>query len=133
MNAGTVDPSHFALDAAVTITNTFLQPDQRTVYLRTSRQPAGVPLTLSYQGIRDTSPNANPVPPGASIAVSSPSLPPEVISNVGTNAGDLAEGYQLIYTLDVPVVANFNSLSDYYRYNQCSMPLRFDQIGRAHV
>jgi len=127
--ATTVDASRFSLDNSVSVIKATLQSDQRTVHLLTTRQPGSLTLTLSIQGLRDTSPNANEVPAGTTVAVSSPCLPPEIVTNVGTNAGALAEGYQLVYTLDVPVVATFNSNPEFYTYNQSNLSMRYDRIA----
>ncbi len=125
----TVTPSGFALDSGVSVLRATLRADQRTVDLLTTRLPASTTLTLSIRNVRDTSPNANAVPAGTTVAVSAPALPPEIVSNVGTNAGQLADGYQLVYTLEIPVVATFNSNPDFYLYNQSNLPYKYDRIA----
>ncbi len=126
--ATSVDYTRFTLDHGVQVQGATLQPDLVTVYLTTTGQPSGVPLTLTINGIRDIS--ANLVPAGTTIAVSGPALPPEIVSNVGTNSGQLAEGYQMVYTLDIPVKGNFNSATaDPYRVNQSVLPGAFDRVA----
>ena len=125
--ATSVDYTRFTLDHGVTVQGATLFSDLVTVFLTTSGQPAGVPLTLTVDGVRDIS--ANLVPSGTTIAVAAPVLPPEIVSNVGTNSGQLAEGYQLVYTLDIPVTGNFNGMADPYRINQSVLPYTFDRVA----
>ena len=68
--ATSVDYTRFTLDHGVTVQGATLLPDLVTVNLTTTGQPAGVPLTLTVNGIRDLS--ANLVPAGTTIAVSTP-------------------------------------------------------------
>ena len=129
LSATTVEAGRFSVDHDVAVIRATLQSDQRTVNLLTSRQPATLALTLSIQGIRDTSPNANEISAGTTIAVSAPGLPPEIVTNIGTNAGDLANGYELVYSLDLPTVATFNSNPDFYRYNQSNLQAGYNRIA----
>ncbi len=122
--AASIDASRFSLNAGVTVVGAALRADRRTVDLVTTFQPAGAPLTLSVTGVRDAS--ANPIAPGSSIAVADTSvLPPEITAN----AGALAGGYRLVYTLDIPVKGNFNSVSNFYTVNQSSATNSFDRVA----
>jgi len=129
LNGATVIPAHFSLNNGMSVLQATLRADQRTVDLLTTRQSAHVPLTLSIQGIRDTSPNANAIAAGTIIAVTPPALPPEIVSNIGTNAGEQAEGYQLVYTLEVPITSSFNSNPDFYLVNQSNLSATYDRIA----
>ena len=121
-----VTGNRFALNRGVEVLGATLFPDQRTVNLTTSPQPAGTALTLTVNGVRDASPAANAVPNGTTIAVTLAAPPPEVVAN----AGALANGYQLIYTLDVPVKGNFNASPNFYRVDQRTSSMgAFDRIA----
>ncbi len=106
---GSVQALDFTLDHGVSVLGATLAPNQRDVLLVTTQQPAGQPLTLTVSGIRDTSASANLVAPGSAVAVSAPALPPEIVTNVGT----AANGYQLVYSIDLPVAGNLNSANRY--------------------
>ncbi len=129
LTSSSADCAFFALDSGVQVLGATLLADQRSVTLNTTPQPAGTPLTLSVSGVRDSSPSANAVPPGTAIAVAAPGLPSEIVSNVGTNAGDLAAGYELVYTLDIPVTGKFNATPDPYRVNRGALSDPFDRIA----
>jgi hypothetical protein len=128
LTSSSAQPGFFSLDNGVQVLGATLLADLKTFSLSTTLQPVGSPLTLSISGVRDSSPNANAVPPGTTIAVSAPSLPPEIVSNVGTNAGDLASGYEPVYTLDIPVTGKFNS-TDPYRVNYGHLLDGFDRVA----
>ena len=128
LNASSADCRFFALDNGVQVLGATLLADQCSITLTTTRQPA-TPLTLSIAGVRDSSPNANAVPPGTTITVAPPSLPSEIVTNVGTNSGELAAGYELVYTLDIPVLGKFNSTPDPYRVNYSQFLDAFDRIA----
>ena len=123
--ATSVDGSRFTLNNGVQVLSATLLSDLRTVYLATTPQPTGAALTLTVTGVRDNSASANLIVPGSSIAVSAPGLPPEVSSNAGT----LANGYQLIYTLDIPATGNFNASTGFYRYDQRLAAGLFDRVA----
>jgi lysophospholipase L1-like esterase len=123
LSSASVASSAFALDNGVQILSATLLSDLRTVNLLTTRQPLGTALTLTVGGVRDLA--ANPVPEGTTLAVSAAALPPEIV----TNAGALATGYQLVYTLDIPLKGNFNGTSDFYRYNQSGVTTAFDRVA----
>jgi len=123
--ADSVDGSHFVLDNGVSVISTALLPDLRTVNLITTPQPADAPLTLTVTGVRDGA-AGNPIAPGSAIAVTPASvLPPEITANVGA----LADGYRLVYTLDIPAYGAFNGTSDPYRFNQSLATGAFDRVA----
>ena len=124
------DPRLFTLDHGVAIFDATLEADFRTIRLLTSQQPADVALTLTITGVRDASPNANAVAPGTALPVAAPALPPEIITNIGTNAGDFASGYECVYTLDIPVIGNFNAAADPYRVNRARTAPVIDTFDR---
>ncbi|MDA3923971.1 MAG: GDSL-type esterase/lipase family protein [Kiritimatiellae bacterium] len=121
LSASSADSSLFSLDKGVEVLSATLSDDQKTIDLVTTRQPTGLTLTLSIEGVYDLS--GNPVPAGTSIAVST--LPAEITSNIGT----LADNYNLVYTLDIPVTGNFNGTSDFYQFNQSDLSCDFDRIA----
>lgn len=102
--AGSVKAGDFTIDNGVVVLGATLAANQRDVILTTTTQPVA-PLTLTISGIRDSSPNANLIAPGSTIAVSAPALPPEIVANVGA----ASNGYELVYSLDVPVTGNLNA------------------------
>ena len=123
--ADSVNGTCFALDNGVQIISATLLSDLRTVTLTTTPQPVGASLTLTVNGMRDSN-AGNPIAPNASIAVTAASvLPPEISANVGA----LASGYQLVYTLDIPVTGNFNGSPNPYRYNQSLATGAFDRVA----
>lgn len=105
----TLVAGNFSLDEGVTILAATPQEDQHEVFLETTVQPDGVPLTLTINNVRDTSPNANQITANSTIAVTAPALPPTVVSHVGA----AADGYQLVYSVDIPAIGNFNSTNPY--------------------
>ena len=120
-----VDGSCFTLNNGVEVLSATLLADQRTVNLVTTLQPLGAALTLTVTGIRDSA-GGNPITPGSSIAVTSATvLPPEITANVGS----LANGYRLIYTLDIPVKGNFIGTPNFYRVNQNTVTGSFDRVA----
>ena len=125
LTPSSVNGSCFTLNSGVEVISATLSSNLREVVLVTTPQPAGAPLTLSVTGVRDASVAANPVVPGSTIGVSASGLPPEVAAN----AGALANGYQLIYTLDIPVTGTFNGAANPYRYNQSLSTNAFDRIA----
>lgn len=100
-----IQAANFSLDGGVSILGYTLLPNQRDLVLLTTPQPAGTPLTLTVNGIRDTSPNANLIPANSTIAVAAAALPPEIVANVGAPA----TGYHLVYSANLPVTGNFVS------------------------
>ncbi len=125
VDTSSVEGTRFALDNGVSVLSATLLPDLRTVCLTTTPQPFGVSLTLTVGGIRDTSPAANAVPAGTTLAVTKYEVPPEVAANAGT----LANGYTLIYALDIPTVGNFNASPAFYRYDQGLAAGVFDRVA----
>ncbi len=118
-----IDGSRFALNDGVEVLSATLSPDRKIVYLTTTEQPAGATLTLSVNGVRDLA--ANPVPAGTTLTVAAAGLPSEVASNVGS----LASGYELVYALDIPEKGNFNATTDFYRINQSGFTGTFDRVA----
>ncbi len=120
-----VDGTRFSLDNGVDVLAATLLADQRTVNLATTPQPTGAALTLTVTGVRDSA-AGNPVIPGSAIAVTAATaLPPEI----STNVGSLANGYRLVYTLDIPVKGNFIGTPNFYRVNQSTATGTFDRVA----
>ncbi len=108
----TLVATHFALDHGVIVLGVTIGDDLHEVVLTTTTQPEGMPLTLTVNNVRDTSPNANLIAPASTIAVAAapgPVLPAEVLANVGA----ASDGYELVYSLDLPATGNFNAVSPY--------------------
>lgn len=105
-----VKPENFSLTGGVTIVGMTLAANQREVFLLTTAQPVGTPLTLTVSGVRDSSARANPILPGSTITIAEPALPPEIVANVGAAAA----GYQLVASIDIPVTGNFNASNNAY-------------------
>ncbi len=104
--------SDFSLDGGVDILRLSFGDDHHEVVLDTTFHPDDTPLTLTVNGARDTSPNANPIAPDSTIAVAEatiPALPTEVATNVGV----ASDGYELVYSLNIPTTGNFNAGNPY--------------------
>ncbi|MEZ5302811.1 MAG: GDSL-type esterase/lipase family protein [Verrucomicrobiales bacterium] len=109
VRAETVVAANFALDEGVEVLAATLGEDGREVLLETTFHPVGTPLTLTANGVRDTSPNANVIAAHSTIAVEPAALPAEVIANIGA----AADGYELVYSLDIPAAGTFNNRNPY--------------------
>jgi len=120
-----VDGTRFTLDNGVEVFSATLLADQRTVNLTTTTQPPGTALTLTVTGIRDSA-AGNPIIPRSTIAVTAGTALP---SEITTNVGSLANGYRLIYTLDIPALGNFNGTPNFYRINQSNATNTFDRVA----
>ncbi len=129
LNASSITATRFALNGSVNVLGATLQSDLCTVALTTTLLPLNTPLTLSISGVRDASPNVNVIAPGTTVPVAAPSLPAEIVSNVGTNSGDMAAGFDLVYTLDIPVTGKFVSTPNPYRYNRSDAFGAFDRVA----
>ena len=116
---------NFALNGGVIVLGATLAANQRDVQLLTTAQPAGPPLTLTVSGVRDSSPNANLIIPGSSIAVSAAALPPEIVANVGA----AASGYQLVASIDLPVTGNFNAANSAYTFDERTAAGAFSRVA----
>ena len=116
---------NFALNGGVTVLGATLAANQRDVQLLTTAQPAGTPLALTVSGVRDSSPNANLIIPGSSIAVSAAALPPEIVANVGA----AASGYQLVASIDLPVTGNFNASNSAYTFDERTAAGAFSRVA----
>jgi len=103
--AASVTAANFQLNNGVSVLGASLAANQSDVILTTTTQPSGVPLRLTVSGVRDSSPSANVIPPGSTITVSAPALPKAVTDNIGA----AANGYQLVYSINLPVTGNFNA------------------------
>jgi len=100
--------ANFALDHGVSVLGVETSLDLHEVILQTTLQPdAGLILTVNR--IRDSSPSANMIAPDSQIAVTKPSLPAAVLSNVGPPA----DGYELVYSMEISSTGDFNAQSPY--------------------
>ena len=115
--------SCFSLNNGAQVISATLAANQRDVTLLTTRQPAGT-ATLTVTGVRDSA-AGNPIAPGSSIAVSAPALPSEITSRIG----GLASGYQLVYSLDIPVTGTFNGSASPYSVDQSAATNFYDRVA----
>jgi len=122
--ADSLDGSRFTLDHGVSVISATLLPGQRIVNLVTTPQPVGTTLTLTVNGVFDLG-GGNPIAPNSTITVVAPALPPRVVAA----AGSLANGYELVYSLDIPVTGTFNGTADPYYYNQSLATGSFDRVA----
>jgi len=113
----------FSLDNGAQVISATLAANQRDVTLATTRQPAGN-ATLTVTGVRDSA-AGNPIIPNSTIMVSAPALPPEI----ATRVGGLAAGYQLAYTLDIPITGTFNGTVSPYSSDQQFSTNFYDRIA----
>jgi lysophospholipase L1-like esterase len=116
---------NFSLNGGVTILGMTLAANQRDVFLITTAQPVGTPLTLTVSGVRDSSAGANLILPGSTIAVAEPALPPEIVTNIGA----AASGYQLVASIDIPVTGNFNASNSAYLLDDRAAPGLFSRVA----
>lgn len=123
--AASVNSANFSLSNGVLVLGATLAANQRDVILSTTLQPPSTPLTLTASLVRDTSPNANRMTP-ASVPVSPAQLPPEVVANIGA----AANGYELVYSIDLPATGNLNALgSAAYRVDESDAMGTFTRIA----
>jgi hypothetical protein len=108
VRAETLVAANFSLDNGVSVLGVSIGADLHEVILQTTGHPAAA-LTLTVSNVRDTSQNANQIAPASTIAVDQPSLPAEVVTNIGAAAA----GYELLYSLDIPTTGNFNAGNPY--------------------
>ena len=104
----TLIAENFDLDQVVTVLSVDFDDDFHLATLTTTPHPAA-PLTLTVNNVRDTSQNANLIAPNSIVTVTTPSLPNEILGNIGASA----DGYELVYSLDIPTTGNFNTASPY--------------------
>ena len=118
-------PGNFTLNNGVLVLDATLAPNQRDVYLVTTPQPAATVLTLSVSGVRDTSPAANLITPATTIAVTAPVLPAEIVTNIGAAAAS----YQLVASLELPVLGNFNAGNAAYTFDDRTAPGNYTKVA----
>ena len=82
----------------LSFTDATLGKDLKTVTLVTTPQPADTALTLTVAGLRDIQTGVAAAP----AAVTVDPLPAEIAAD----AGALASGYRVVYTLDIPVYSD---------------------------
>ena len=122
--ADSIDGTGFSLNNGVSVISTKLLADKKTVQLTTTAQQQGTTLTLTVNGVRDIS-GGNPIAPNSTITVDAAALPPEVTAN----AGALANGFELVYTIDIPLTGNFNASDDAYIFDQSNATGAFDRVA----
>ncbi|MGI9243080.1 MAG: hypothetical protein ACR2RV_19945, partial [Verrucomicrobiales bacterium] len=115
--------ANFSLDHGVSILGTSVGQDLHGVVLQTTFQP-DADLTLSVERVRDSSQNANQIATGSTIAVAKPTLPSAVLANVGA----AADGFELVYSLEISPTGNLNS-PDPYSANFSSVSDPFSRVA----
>ena len=123
--ASSVRSDRFTLDHGVGVLGVTVLADARLVELTTTRQPEGTPLTLTLSEVRDTSPNANRIAPGTTVAVGVAVLPAEVVTHVGA----AANGYQLVYSYDLSPTGDLNGTRDSFRYDDSGATGTFTRVA----
>lgn len=122
----TVVAANFALSHGVAVLAVELANNGRQAVLTTTSMPAGQLLTLTLNGIRDSSPAANVIAPSTTVPVTLPVVPAEVSSKVGT----AADNYQLVYSIDLPQVGNLNALgSKAYSWDDSAATQPFSRVA----
>lgn len=122
----TVIPANFVLDNGVQVVSATLAANRRDVVLVTTQQPAGTTLMLTVNGIRDSSPSANRIVPDSVMAVSPNTVPYEVSTLVGA----ASNGYEVVYTLDLPRVGNLISRGNAaYAWNDSASTTPFSRVA----
>ena len=123
--AASVRAENFTLTSGVVVLGTTLAANQRDVVLLTTSQPAGTPLTLTVSGVRDSSPNANLIAPGSTVAVAAAVLPAEIVANIGA----ASSGYHLVASIALPTTGNFNAGNSAYTFDERAATGPFSRIA----
>ncbi len=124
--AQSVVAANFALSHGATVLGAELAPNGRRVILTTTLMPAGQPVTVTVNGVRDSSPAANVIATNTVAPVAMPVLPAEVMSAVGAAAAD----YQLVYSIDLPQVGNLNALGNHaYSWDDSAAVKPFSRVA----
>ncbi len=123
--ASSVQSSQFTVSNGVGVLGVTVLGDARLVEITTTAQPPATPLTLTVSGVRDTSPNANLIAPGTQVSVTAPVLPAEITTNIGA----AANGYQLVYSYDLPTTGNLNSSRSACLYDDSVATGTFSRIA----
>lgn len=124
--AQSVVAANFSLSHGATVLGAELAPNGRRVTLTTSLMPAGQEMTVTVNGVRDSSPAANVIATSTVVPVAMPVLPAEVTSAVGAAAAD----YQLVYSIDLPQVGNLNALGNHaYSWDDSAAVKPFSRVA----
>jgi lysophospholipase L1-like esterase len=122
---GAVLPGNFSLSGGLAVLAAVAGRDGAEVVLTITPATPGAPYTLSVAGVRDRSPNANPIAAGAQVAVAGDSLPAHVLANVPETAA-----YRLVYLLDLPVRnARLNLAGTTYDVDDRAAVGTFDRVA----
>lgn len=122
LRADSVTAAAFTLDHGVSVTDATLGKDLKTVTLVTTPQPPDTALTLTVAGLRDIQTGAATAP----AAVTVDPLPAEIAAD----AGALASGYRVVYTLDIPVYSDFGqSIQNPYLFNAAASGTPFSRVA----
>ncbi len=124
--ASSISAGNFNLTNGVTILSATVGSNPREIILTTTAQPSGTTLTLMVNGLRDTSCNANRIANGTTVVVDAAILP----ASVTTNVGAAANGYQTVYSIDLPTTGNLNALgAAAYALDERFAPGGFDRVA----
>ena len=118
------DVVNFSIDGNLSVLAAELDSDNSCeVLLTTGRQVQGVRYTITVNGVRDRTPNANLIAANSRIEFRG------VVSAGALRNVPEAAGYQLIYSLDIPDSAAFNYTSVPYSVNRTSGAPAFSRIA----
>ncbi|MBT3193948.1 MAG: hypothetical protein HN341_15495 [Verrucomicrobia bacterium] len=125
VSAPSIVAANFTIDNGVVVTSAERLSDGRTVRLTTTALPERA-LVLTINGVRDAA--ANLIAPDTTLPLGS-GIPDEIITNVGISTGELAHGYELVYSLDIPSISQFGDDIEHYDFNLSDLELPFDRIA----
>ncbi len=97
--------AHFRLSGGLTVLRADLDNSKRVLTLTTSPQSAGTAYSLTVTGVRDRTPQGHIIAPG---------------STASFDSGRIAEAvnYTLVYSLDLPSKANYNTTGVPYQVDR---------------
>jgi len=124
---GAENAAFFALNNGASVTGASLAADKRTVLLTTTALTAGQNYLLSVTGVRDRSPNGNPIVPGSSVSFTVPTATwPAVLNSVPE-----ASQYELVCRLAIATSANYSTYGCPYSVDESLYPLAhpFDRVA----
>ncbi len=101
--------ANFSIDGLV-ITDAVLNSNLRQVTLTTAPISSSSNYILTVSGVRDRSAGANLITPGSTIAITGPTVPPQILANAAESST-----YKLAYQLSLPsAVPNWNGNGTVY-------------------
>lgn len=118
--------ANFTLSHGAQVLAVELGKNGRQAVLITTALPAGQQLMLTVNDVRDSSPAANLIATNTTVLVALPAVPAEVTGAVGA----AADGYQLVYSIDLPQTGNLNALgSQAYSWDDSVATAPFSRVA----